>query len=169
MRSYDTPMLHNFHEEQLAHSEAEVKYIDSYSKLVGSLLYLSNRTRPDISLATSLLAQHMTKPNEFLMKAANRVVGYLKKTNNYGLEYIRKDEKFSLYFYVDADFGGDQQTRKSRTGWQGFLNGNIFTWIIQRQQSTALSTAESEYVAISECYKEVKRVRLILSELGMNM
>ena len=72
-------------------------------------------------------------------------------------------------FFVDADYGGDQQTRKSRTGWQGFLKDNHFCWSSQRQQTTALSTAESELTAIIECCKEVKRVRMLLAEIGLDM
>lgn len=169
VRQFDTPMIGIFHDELRAHADDDVKYGNSYSSLVGSLMYLANRTRPDIAFATSVLSQHMARPTAFLMRAAHRVVGYLVKTSQYGLKHCKRSTDICLEFFVDADYGGDQCTRKSRTGWQGFLNGNLFTWSSLKQQTTALSTGESEYVALSECCKEVKRVRMILAEIGVDM
>ena len=98
-RMFNTPMEGNFHEENLAYQGDEIKQKERYSKLVGSLLYLSNRTRPEICFATSILAQHMAKPNDFLMSAANRVAGYLLKTSSFGLEFSKNCSTVRLEFF----------------------------------------------------------------------
>lgn len=47
-----------------------------YRSIVGSLLYLATRTRPDVAVATSILASHMHAPEEVHMKMAKRVLQY---------------------------------------------------------------------------------------------
>ncbi|XP_073967102.1 uncharacterized protein [Choristoneura fumiferana] len=58
-----------------------------YRELIGSLMYLSVATRPDITNTVVKLAQFVSNPNLSHWKAAKRVLRYLKGTANYGLNY----------------------------------------------------------------------------------
>jgi hypothetical protein len=56
-----------------------------YQALVGSLLYLSVNTRPDISHAVGILSRFMSCPTDLHWDAAKHVLRYLKGTKHLGL------------------------------------------------------------------------------------
>jgi hypothetical protein len=56
--------------------------------------------------------------------------------------------------YVDSDFAGDMDTRKSTTGFVFMLNGGVISWGSKKQKSVATSTVEAEYIAASHAIKE---------------
>ena len=77
-----------------------------YQSAVGSLLYLSSRTRPDITYAVSNVAQFSTKPNRQHWTAVKRIMRYLRGTSNFGLLYTKEESK-ECVGYSDADWAGD--------------------------------------------------------------
>jgi len=50
-----------------------------YSKIIGSLMYLMNCTRPDIAYIVSKLSRNTSNPNDDYWTALLRVVGYYLK------------------------------------------------------------------------------------------
>lgn len=147
--TYDTPMTTNILNDIKVHEKDEVIDNKEYRSMIGSLMFLANRTRPDISTYVNILAKYVSKPNAFLKKCATRVFGYLKSTLEYGLVQ-NKSETISLEVYCDSDFAGDQIDRKSRTGWAVVLNGSAISWASHKQSTVALSSSEAEYIAMSE-------------------
>jgi hypothetical protein len=75
-----------------------------YGELVGSLLYIANSTRPDISTAASVLSQFRAQPTTAHWKEALRVLRYLKDTRLYALKLGGGGPV--LEAYVDADYAG---------------------------------------------------------------
>ena len=67
----------------------DVNADDLAQGLVGELLWLSVRTRPDISFGVAWMAQHITKCPQLVVKAAEEMVGYLLGTQSLGLSYER--------------------------------------------------------------------------------
>ena len=81
-----------------------------------------------------------------------RILRYLKGTLEYVLCYKGKD--LHLIGYIDADWGGDLDKRKS-TSWYAFLlNDCAISWSSKNQSCIALSTMEVEYVACSLTIQE---------------
>ena len=99
-------------------------------------------------------------------KAAKRVLRYLKGTINVGLTY--KSDGQPIKGYVDADWGGCIEDRRSHTGYLFLLNGSPISWDSRKQKTVALSTIEAEYMAMSECAKESVYLQRFLHELGFN-
>eukprot|EP00171_Calliarthron_tuberculosum_P001266 IDg1266t1 len=160
-------MAKNFFEELNGNDRNEQIKADRYSNMIGSLMYLANKTRPEISTSVGILSQHVAKPTTFLLKAVQRIFGYLKGTKTLGLIQRRQiSPKFE--YYCDSDYAGDRSERKSRTGWVALMNGCAFSWTSHKQTCVALSTAEAEYVAMSDCCKEIKWIRLFLTEIGID-
>lgn len=135
-----------------------------YRELIGCLLYLSVATRPDIAHATSLLSQFNDCFNKVHWSAAKRVLRYLKGTSNQGILYRYGEE--SMAGYVDADWGGSSDDRRSFTGYAFILNGGAVAWDSRKQRTVALSTMEAEYMALSEAAKEAVHLQRLLLELG---
>ncbi|KAJ9520612.1 hypothetical protein QJQ45_007481 [Haematococcus lacustris] len=137
---------------------------NSYSALVGSLLYLSCCTRPDIAYAVGALARHMASPTQQHWAAAKTVLSYLNGTVSQGLVFGGND---SLQGYCDADYAGDKDTARSTTGYVFTLHGAAISWSSRLQPTVAMSTAEAEYMAASGAVKEAVWLRKLMQDLGL--
>jgi len=62
---------------------------EMYQSAVGSLLYLSTRTHPDISYAVSSVARFTSKPTKQHWMAVKRIFRYLNGTISLGLLYSK--------------------------------------------------------------------------------
>jgi hypothetical protein len=55
----------------------------------------------------------------------------------------------------DSDYAGDQDTRKSVTGYAIYVLGCMVAWKSKSQRSVALSSSEAEYISILEITKDI--------------
>ncbi|KAJ9519674.1 hypothetical protein QJQ45_013303, partial [Haematococcus lacustris] len=136
----------------------------SYSGLVGSLLYLSCCTRPDITYAVGALARYMSAPTQQHWTAARAILSYLKGTADQGLVF---GEAAELQGYCDADYAGDKDTARSTTGYVFAMNGAAISWSNRLQPTVAMSTAEAEYMAASSAVKEGLWLRKLMQDLQL--
>ncbi|UYV66049.1 hypothetical protein LAZ67_3006289 [Cordylochernes scorpioides] len=161
-----TPMDSNSKLTKISSIEGEnepVKKVE-YQSLIGSLIYLSVSTRPDIAYAVSALGQFSNDPRRQHWNAAKRVLRYLKGTSCLRITYRKSNE--ALHGYVDADWGGNLVDRKSHTGIVCFLARGPIAWESKKQQTVTLSSTESEYIALCEAGKEAVYLRALLDEMG---
>ena len=145
-----------------------------YMELVGSLLYASISTRPDIAHAVAMLCRAMQNPGPAHWIAAKKVLRFLAGTPNKGIRFSASDalpsqpsnNTCSIEVYCDADWAGDVDDRRSTSGCVILLNGCAVIWLSKKQATVALSTAEAEYMAMSAALKEVKWLVQLLEEMG---
>ena len=124
-----------------------------YRSLIGSLMYASICTRPDISFATNKLSQFLENPSPTHWKAAKRILKYLKGTSDLGLTFQASSSNIRLH--VDADWASDPTNWKSISGYCVFIGNVVALWGSKKQNSVALSTTEVEYMALTYGIKEV--------------
>ena len=136
-----------------------------YQSAIGSLLYLSGGTRPDITFSVSNLAKFSAKPSKQHWTAIKRVMRYLKGTINFGILYTKQETK-DFVAYSDADWAGDLDDRKSTSGYLFKISGGAVSWRSKKQSSVALSTAEAEYIALASTAQEAVWLRQLTTELG---
>jgi hypothetical protein len=129
-------------------------------------MYAMTQTRPDIAFAVSLLSRFAHNPSQTHIKAAKRVIRYLKTTRTIGITY--EGSKHGFYGYSDADWGGNIDTRQSTSGYVFFLFGGAISWRTTRQRVVALSSTESEYYGLTNAAREAKWLRSLLTELQYN-
>lgn len=134
-----------------------------YRNLIGSLMYLATSTRPVIAYAISALSQFNENPGQGHWKAAKRVLRYLKKTENLGITFTKTGE--NLTGFSDADWGANIDDRRSYIGYIFKLADGAINWSSRKQKTVAMSSAEAEYMALSEAAKEVIYIRRFLSEV----
>jgi hypothetical protein len=146
--------------------EALDKEAYPYSQLVGSLMYLSVCTRPDISYAVGALARYMSCPTTEHWQAAKGVVRYLAGTATCGITFGGTSTT-EVVGYCDADYAGDVDTRRSTGGYVFIMNGAAITWQSKRQATIAASTTEAEYIAAASAVKESLWLRQLLTDLGV--
>lgn len=134
-----------------------------YRELIGSLMYLAVGTRPDIAYAVGIASRFLEKPSVVHERAAKRILKYLKRTINFGISYLGSKTN-ELQCYSDADYAGCITTRRSTSGYAFIFGSGVISWGSERQQSVSLSTAESEYMAASQCVKELVWLRKLFYE-----
>ncbi|GJR92209.1 retrovirus-related pol polyprotein from transposon TNT 1-94 [Tanacetum coccineum] len=66
----------------------------------------------------------------------------------------------------DADHAGCKDDYKSTSGGVQFLGGKLVSWSSKKQDCTAMSTAEAEYVSLSACCAQVIWMRTQLLDYG---
>ena len=64
--------------------------------------------------------------------------------------------------WIDSDFAAFPVTRKSMTGYLFSLNGGALSWRSSRQGGVTLSSAEAEFVAVSQAGQEAVYLRALL-------
>jgi len=107
--------------------QANSEDIKLYQQQIGSLIYLSTKTRPDIAFAVNKSARFMANPNIEHFKALDRIWKYLNYTPKLGLYYNCSDNILELKAFTDADWGGDIIGRKSTSGYITFINNRIIS------------------------------------------
>ena len=135
-----------------------------YQSAIGSLLYLSVATRPDISYAVSNVAKFSANPTTRHWNAVKRIMRYLKGTSDLGLVF-KPQKNCDCVGYSDADWGGDLDDRKSTSGYVFQIGGGAVSWRSKKQTSVALSTAEAEYVALAFTAQEALWLRHFLTDM----
>ena len=136
-----------------------------YQRLIGKLIYL-NHTRPDISYAVSLLSQFMSEPYEVHLRAAYRILSYLKFTIGQGLRFTWEGG-LSLEGYTDSDWAGSVIDRRSTSGYCTFLGGSLITWRSKKQKEVSLSSAEAELRALKRGVSECRWLKHLLEDIGV--
>jgi Reverse transcriptase (RNA-dependent DNA polymerase) len=146
------------------------RYLDSpahsekwhYRSVVGKLNYLERSTRPDIAYAVHQCARFSADTREEHTKAVKVIGRYLMSTADKGIICTPTNE--SLMCYCDADFSGnwdasiahdEPTTARSRSGYLVNYAGCPIVWASRLQIEIALSSTESEYVALSQALREV--------------
>lgn len=93
-------------------------------------------------------------------------MAYVKGTLDYGITYCR-DRSLNPFGYVDADFAGDSDTRRSTEGYVFFVAGGPVSWASKRQETVALSTVEAEYMAFTRAAQQALWLSKFIDEIGL--
>ena len=138
-----------------------------YRQLVGCLLYAAKGTRPDIAHAIGILTQHLVSPTDLHVNAAKHVLKYIKGTIDHCITYHCRNSQQQpvLAGWVDSDWGGDIETRKSTTGLVVQLCNGPVAFSSMLQQTIALSSAVAEYIAACSIAERVVFLRQLLEFL----
>ncbi|UYV80953.1 K02A2.6-like, partial [Cordylochernes scorpioides] len=140
----------------------EIKHVP-YRELIGSLLYLANSSRPDMTFAVTKLAQFCSNPGERHWQAAKHILRYFQATKNVSLIYKRGSD--DILAFSDSDWANDIDDRRSTSGSPVTINGCLVSWRSKKQNCVSLSTMESEYIALAQTTKEILWIAQILENL----
>lgn len=149
--------------ESIQDNAEEIKF--PYREAVGSLIYLSTKTRPDVSFAVNYESRSVEKPTQEDLTQVKRTMRYLKDTAGLGILYKNSGNLDKLTVFSDSDYAGDLKTRRSTTGYICMLNGAPIAWCSRRQPIVALSSTEAEFIAAAEAVKEVIFLKSLIEEL----
>ena len=171
--SEDLPTYKEGYESLAQYSVPELR---AAQKLVGELLWLSGRTRMDVSFHVSKLGHYTTKFPAQVARDSLKVLAYLAGTSHLRLRYGRFDEPWigeqTLRFsrtssvvesWSDASFA--QSDERSHSGIALVLAGGLVSWHSSKQSLVSLSTAESEMISAVESLTMARALAPIWNEL----
>ena len=158
-----TPLLKD--EEK---GEEAIDKLYPYREVLGSLLYLSSKTRPDLAFATGYCSRYTENLTKGKVVNLKRVLRYTNSTLSEGLKYMTTNNEEVIDAYSDSDFAGDPLDRKSTTGYIIMYAGGPISWCSRKQSIVAQLTTEAEYVAAAECCMELLEIRALIKQLTGN-
>ncbi|XP_052194739.1 secreted RxLR effector protein 161-like [Diospyros lotus] len=136
-----------------------------YASAIGSIMYAMPCTRPDVANALSVMSRYQSNPGEEHWIAVKGVLKYLRRTKDTFMVYGGGELK--LECFTDSSFQSDVDDSKSVSGYVFTLNGGAVCWKSSKQETTADSTTEAEYIAASYAAKEAVWMRNFISALGV--
>jgi len=101
------------------------------------------------------------------MEAAEHVLRYLRATWSEPITFTSGSRRVNeLWGWVDADWAGNTDTRRSHTGYILMMNGGPISWKSHRQDNVSLAISEAEFVAASQAAQKVVYLRETLCDFG---
>ncbi|XRB19760.1 retrovirus-related Pol polyprotein [Pseudoscourfieldia marina] len=164
-KSATTPLAHGTTLTRADEEDAEARHLAQ--QFVGAILYAAVISRPDLSSTVRAMSHVMSKPPSNFEACKKHVLRYLSGTINRGIKYnTNSNVPLKLIGYCDASWGDNHENRRSTSGYIFFLNGGPISWASYLQTTVALSTVESEVMALTEAIKEAIYIRRLLESLG---
>ncbi|CAI7744575.1 unnamed protein product [Closterium sp. NIES-53] len=183
-RKVATPLPAEFKLVKAAEDEGvEAEEQQQFQSLVGSLLYAAVHTRPDISFLVGQLARVVHNPSEEQVDAAECVMKYLNSHPSIGVQYsasaqvkqkgveVLKEKgerlgegKLFLTCFTDATWASEKDDSSSVGGYIRVVGGGPVSWRSKKQTETAVSSVESEYMALFHGVKEIGLLKLMIGE-----
>merc|ERR1712240_217341 len=146
--------------------EKDVVQDDVYraQKLSGSLIWLSTRTRPDITDAQSRISSMATKAPKRAFLEGMRVLRYLNGTKYFDLQFRACKNSDEVIAYTDANFS----VQRSQTGAVIKLGVNVVAWRSMKQTESTISTAASEVQALASTEVMAEFIRTLRESLCLS-
>ena len=173
MREYKTPGTP--HKIQVRERDSQKCISKSDQKLyrsgVGMLLYLVKHSRPDIANPVRELSKVLDGATEEAFKEMLRVIKYVLDTKSWGLKIQPTfgEEAWDLVCFCDSDYAGDPDSRKSVSGYILYVRGVPICWRSKAQKTITLSSAEAEWIALSEATKEIMFVLQLFESMKIKV
>jgi hypothetical protein len=114
-----------------------------YRAAIGSIMYASMCTRPDITFSINRLSQFSTNPGAPHWAAAKHVLTYLNSTRTYHLTLGGVSSHITLTGSANSDYASDTDNKKSVSGYVFFLGKGAVTWSSKKQASLTTSSCEA--------------------------
>ncbi|CAI7890255.1 unnamed protein product [Closterium sp. NIES-53] len=148
-------------------SDESVEPSGAYPELVGCLMYLMTRTRPDLAYPLSLLARYVApgRHRKVHFDAAKRVLRYLCSTSGMGL-VLGGRGSVVLTGHSDTSWADDQATQRSSQGYTFSLGAGSVSWRSSRSSSMLGSNCEAEIYAGPMAAQKLRWLTYLLTDLG---
>ena len=131
--------------------------------MIGSMLYVI-ASRPDVMQAIGQVERFQVAPNETHIIEVKRIFRYLKGTMDFGLWYPKGNELI-LIAYLDVDWAGCVDDRRSTSGTASFLGSFLVSWPRKKKSSVSLLTTEAEYIVAASCCTQIMWMKQTIQDI----
>ena len=125
--------------------------------------------RPDIQYGVKELCPTMSRPTQRSWRQLKQLGRYLVGKADMTWEYKAGARTDMIDVYVDSDWAGDRQQRKSTSGGLVIVGGIAVKSWSRTQRGRSLSSAEAEYYAIVTGVAEALAVQALAEEMEWKM
>ncbi|XP_070021838.1 secreted RxLR effector protein 161-like [Nicotiana sylvestris] len=171
-KSLSVPFASHFNlsADMIPKRDEEMEQMSSipYSSVVGRIMYATVCTCPDISHVVSVLSRYMACLSKEHWQALKWILKYFRGTTDVGLTFYNDKLSESVVSYVDSDYAGDLDKRRSLTCYVFILSGSVISWKATLHSVVTLSTREIEYMALTEAVKEAFWIQGLVIDLGLS-
>ena len=139
----------------------ELTHINGYQEIIGSVIYASLTTRPDISFSVTVLCRYNSPCFTSHLTAAKCVPSYLKFTATFWMHCSSSSSSTSndqLTGHTDSDSANDSPELKSHTGHVFCLRNGAGSWQTRKQDLIAMTTLKAEYITFFKGSQNTKWV-----------
>ncbi|KAL0454797.1 UNVERIFIED_CONTAM: Retrovirus-related Pol polyprotein from transposon TNT 1-94 [Sesamum latifolium] len=127
-----TPLANHFKlsSEQCPKTDREIEDMAKvpYASVVGCLMYAMVCTHPDLAHAVSQVCKYMSKSGRHHWEAVKWIFRYLKGTFGHGVVFGSQQNDPLIVGYVDFDYAGDLDDKRSTIGYVFTLGGGPVCW-----------------------------------------
>jgi ATP-binding cassette subfamily B (MDR/TAP) protein 1 len=138
-----------------------------YASVVGCLMYVMVCTRSDLAQAVSKICKFMSKLGKHHWEAVKWIFKYLKGTTGHGIMFNSEKDDPSVVGYIDLDYVGDMDDRRSTTGYVFTLAGGPICWKSSVQSIVVMSITEAEYMTVVDAAKWALWLTSLVKELSV--
>ena len=134
-----------------------------YIEAIGLVLWPMVISRPDTAFAVGVMLQFIQNPGPIHWEGVKRIINYLGSMKNLWLTF-GGNAKTLLEGYCNTDWAS-QAHHHSISGFSFHCGSGAISWSLKKQKIVALSSTESEYVALTHAEKEAIWLRTFISEI----
>jgi len=149
--TYETPYDPSIH---LKKNKGSSVSQNEYTKIIGSVMFLMNFTRPGIAYVVNKLSWYTYNSSPEHWNALLHLLKYLRGTIDWCLHF----NKFPtvLEGYCDANWVSDNDEVSSTSGYVFTHGKGTISWKSTKQTCIARSTMESEFIALELAGQEAE-------------
>ncbi|CAK5280773.1 unnamed protein product [Mycena citricolor] len=155
----------------LSPADAEFMANKPFRQILGSIVWGSSGTRPDLAYACCALGHVQANPNPEHWSLLIGVLRYIRGTMDYGIKYspnaVGDGSGLKPMGYVDSDWAGCVDTRRSTAGYIFFMGGAPVAWSSKRQAVVALSSTEAEYISLARASQQAIWMKNWMAEVSL--
>ena len=124
---------------------------------------------PNLSCSVSMVNRYMSNPWKVYWQVVKKILRYLRGTSILGLLYGDGSiEHGVVESFVDSDFGGDVDKRRSLTGYVFTPWESAISWKANLQSIVAFSSTKEKYIVATKVVKEDLWLKGMINDLGIN-
>ena len=165
---------------EIEETEITTEQIRAAQAITGELLWLSVRSRPDISYAISVMSRNVSRRPRWVQQLGKHMLGFLESTkeacivyrpcnNDHGSSGLLQVPRHDRLLEAFADISYAPQGDRSHQGIIIFAAGAPIHWEATRQAFHTMSTAESELVGYCEATTMLKSAEALMKVIHAPM
>ena len=135
-----------------------------YAEAIGSVLWPMVVSRPNTAYAVGIMSQFIQNPGPVHWEGVKKIINYLGSMKNLWLTF-GGNTKTLLEGYCDVDWAS-QAHHHSISGFSFHYGSSAISWSSKKLNIVALSSTESEYVALTHAGKEAIWLKTFVSEIA---